>query len=123
MISLQRAQGIAARLYVWRVALGFIGFYTLGFGFYYLLQGPSVSYEVALLLCVTLFGWVLLAWLAVLLFLHLPLWPQPVSRWQKLKQLLHKLWYQLLLWVCLLLSIATLYLMAKALKALVSQLL
>jgi hypothetical protein len=46
----------------------------------------------------------------------------PQSFWQKLKQTAHKLWYQALLWGCLLLSIATLYLMAKALKALVSQL-
>jgi hypothetical protein len=123
MPTLQKAQGVAARLYVWRFALVFLGFYTLGFGGYYLLQGPSVFYEVALLLCVTLFGWVLLAWLIVVLFLHLPLWQQPESRWQKLKQGLHKFWYQLLLWTCVLLSIATLYLMAKALKALLSQLL
>lgn len=122
MTWLSKAQYIAQRLYAWRFVLLFLAFYALGFGVFYLLQGPSVVYEVALLLCVTLLGWVLLAWLAVLLFRQIPQWPIPQSFWQKLKQRLHKLWYQALLWGCLLLSIATLYLLAKALKALVSQL-
>ncbi|RVT44881.1 hypothetical protein EMM73_15435 [Rheinheimera sediminis] len=122
MKLLNKAQQLAQRLYFWRFGLLFLGFYALGFGFYYLLQGPSVVYEVALLLCVVLLGWVLLAWLALLLFRHLPDWQTPQSGWQRLKQAVHKLWYQALLWGCLLLSIATLYLMAKALKALISQL-
>lgn len=122
MKLLSKAQHLAARLYVWRLALVFLAFYALGFGGYYLQQGPSVVVEVALLLSVVLFCWVLLAWLALLLFRHLPDWQQQSGFWQKLKQTVHKLWYQALLWGCLLLSIATLYLMAKALKALVSQL-
>ena len=122
MSMLRKAQQLAQRLYIWRFGLVFLGVYALGFGLYYLLQGPSVLYEVALLLSVVLLGWVLLAWLTLLLFRHLPDWQQPQSWWQKLKQHTHKLWYQALLWACLLLSIATLYLMAKALKALVSQL-
>lgn len=122
MKLLKTAQQLAERLYVWRLGLVFLGGDALGFGVYYLLQGPSVVYEVALLLSVVLLGWVLLAWLILLLFRQLPDWQQPQSFWQKLKQAAHKLWYQALLWGCLLLSIATLYLMAKALKALVSQL-
>lgn len=123
MKLLSKAQQLAQRLYVWRFGLVFLGGYGLGFGIYYLLQGPSESYEVALLLSVVLLCWVLLAWLTLLLFRQLPDWQQPESFWQKLKQTAHKLWHQALLWGCLLLSIATLYLMAKALKALVSQLL
>ncbi|GAA0661625.1 MULTISPECIES: hypothetical protein [Rheinheimera] len=122
MKLLNKAQQVAERLYVWRFGLVFLGLYALSFGVYYLLQGPSVAFEVALLLSVVLLGWVLLAWLALLLFRQLPDWQTPQSFWQKLKQSAHKLWYQLLLWGCLLLSIATLYLMAKALKALLSQL-
>lgn len=122
MKLLSKAQQLAQRLYVWRFGLVLLGFYALGFAGYYLLQGPSVVYEVALLLSVVLLGWVLLAWLALLLFRHLPDWQTPQSWWQRLKQTAHKLWYQVLLWGCLLLSISTLYLMAKALKALISQL-
>ncbi len=122
MKLLGKAQQLAERLYAWRLGLVVLGCYALGFAIYYLLQGPSPVYEVALLLSVVLLGWVLLAWLTLLLFRHLPDWQQSQSRWQKLKQAAHKLWYQALLWGCLLLSIATLYLMAKALKALVSQL-
>lgn len=122
MKLLSKAQQLAQRLYIWRFGLVFLGFYALGFGVYYLLQGPSVAYEVALLLSVVLLGWVLLAWLALLLFRHLPDWQPEQSWWRKLKQGAHKLWYQALLWGCLLLSIATLYLMAKAMKALISQL-
>lgn len=122
MILLPKAQRLAQRLYVWRFALVFLGLYALGFAIYYLLQGPSPLYEVALLLSVVLLGWVLLAWLVLLLFLTLPDWQAPESLWQKLRQKAHKFWYQLLLWACLLLSIASLYLTAKALKALLSQL-
>lgn len=122
MKLLSKAQQLAQQLYVWRLGLVLLGFYALGFGVFYLLQGPSVVYEVALLLSVVLLGWVLLAWLILLLFRQLPDWKQSQSFWQKLKQAVHKLWYQVLLWFCLLLSIATLYLMAKALKALISQL-
>jgi lysylphosphatidylglycerol synthetase-like protein (DUF2156 family) len=122
MNLLIKAQQLAQRLYVWRYGLVLLGCYALGFGVYYLLQGPSVVYEVALLLSVVLLGWVLLAWLTILLFRQLPDWQQPQSFWQKLKQAVHKFWYQALLWLCLLLSIAALYLMAKALKALASHL-
>lgn len=122
MKLLQKAQQLAQRLYVWRFGLVLLGFYALGFGFYYLLQGPAEVYEVALLLSVVLLGWVLLAWLTLLLFRQLPDWQEPEGFWQKLRQSAHKLWYQVLLWGCLLLSIASLYLMAKALKALISQL-
>mgnify|MGYP006213498551 FL=1 len=122
MKLLQKAQQLAQRLYVWRFGLVFLGFYAVGFAVYYLLQGPSVVFEVALLLSVVLLGWVLLAWLTLLLFRQLPDWPLPEGFWQRLKQSAHKLWYQTLLWSCLLRSIATLYLMAKALKALISQL-
>lgn len=122
MKLLLKAQRLAQRLYVWRFALVFLGFYAVGFAVYYLLQGPSVVFEVALLLSVVLLGWVLLAWLTLLLFRQLPDWQKPEGFWQKLRQRAHKLWYQALLWGCLLLSIATLYLMAKAFKALISQL-
>lgn len=122
MNLLIKAQMLAQRLYVWRYGLVLLGCYALGFGVYYLLQGPSVVYEVALLLSVVLLGWVLLAWLTILLFRQLPDWQQPQSFWQKLKLAVHKFWYQALLWLCLLLSIAALYLMAKALKALASHL-
>ncbi|KKL01136.1 hypothetical protein EIK76_02025 [Rheinheimera mesophila] len=122
MNLLSQARQLAQRLYFWRFGLIFLGCYAFGFGCFYLLQGPSATYEVAILLSVVLLGWVLLAWLALLLFRQLPDWQQPQSFWQRLKQAAHKLWYQALLWGCLLLSIATLYLMAKALRALVSQL-
>ncbi len=123
MSMLERARRLAQRLYVWRLGLVFLGCYAFGFGFYYLLQGPSVVFEVALLLSVVVLGWVLLAWLTLLLFRQVPDWQPAQSFWQKVKQAVHKFWYQTLLWACLLLSIATLYLMAKALKALASQLL
>ena len=91
MKLLNKAQQVAERLYVWRFGLVFLGFYAIGFGVYYLLQGPSEIYEVALLLSVVLLCWVLLAWLTLLLFRQLPDWQQPESFWQKLKQTAHKL--------------------------------
>jgi hypothetical protein len=121
--QLVKAQYLAQRLYAWRVVLVMLGLYALGFALYYLQQRQSASTEMALLLSVVLFGWVLLAWLVLLLFRELPDWQTPDSLWQKIKQASHKFWYQLLLCACLLLSIATLYLTAKALKALLSQLL
>jgi len=79
MRLLKKAQQVAERLYVWRFGLVFLGLYALSFGAYYLQQGPSVAFEVALLLSVVLLGWVLLAWLALLLFRQLPDWQTPQS--------------------------------------------
>lgn len=123
MTMLGQAQKLAQHFYRWRMALVFLACYALGSIGYYLWQGPSATREMAMLLSVVLVGWVLLAWLLLLLFRKVPDWPPPSGLWQRLKQISHKVYYLSLLWLCLLLSIATLYLMAKALKLLLSQLL